>query len=421
MKKLSIALGLIALGAAPVFAQKPSVEFNAKGIMVLSDADMAASAYADGKLMKEVGARDLMTFIPLPLSDRSQEIGSTVVSNSVTNWTKGVAVSGDGRVAFVLETRGQVADSMKVVKSPNDLPAGAKMFVADLSVSGKPAVKFGAPTGKLPMAVDIYQNMLVVVSSETDKEIQLIEVDPTGRPTRVVNTPLKMPGVRATDVAWHPGGEFIAVTLEESKAVMLFKARRNAQNKIAAFDPFGKPLTVGVKPTNGKFTADGSFYLITDVKDGSAKGEIFAVQFNTTDAAADHKIASQATVGVWPEGFAISPDGSTVVAVNANKTYAAWESGDLTRKSSLSLLSLGKDGKLTNVSDYEFDGILPQDVIFDKTGDNLAVSVYEYFDFGKRNGGVEFWKVTKGATPSLTKQAVKVNVARGAHALRMIP
>lgn len=421
MKKLSMALGLIALGAAPVVAQKPTVEFNARALIVLSDADMAASTYADGKLMKETGTRDLMTSIPFPLTDRTQEIGATVVSNSVTNWVKGVALSGDGRVAFVLETRSQVPDSLKMVKSTNDLPAGAKMFIVDVSVSGKPAVKFGAPTGKLPMAIDMYQNLLLVVSSETDKEIQLIEVDATGRPTRVVNTPLKMPNVRATDVSWHPEGEFIVVTLEENKAVMLFKARRNAQNKIVAFDPFGKPLTVGVRPSSGKFTADGKFYIVSDIKDGNTKGELFVVQFNTTDAAADHKIASQATVGLWPESFAISPDGTTVVVANANKTYQTWESPELTRKSSLSLLTLAADGKLTNATDYDFDGILPGDVVFDKTGDNLAVSVYEYFDFGKRNGGVEFWKVTKGATPALTKQAVKVNVARGAHALRMIP
>ncbi len=416
-----MALGLLALGVAPVFAQKPSVEFNAKGLVVLSDADMAASTYADGKLLKETGTRDLMTYIPLPLTDRAQEIGTTVVSNSVTNWVKGVALSGDGRVAFVLETRSQVADSMKVVKSPNDLPAGAKMFVVDLSNPGKPAVKFGAPTGKLPMAIDMYQNQLVVVSSETDKEIQLIEVDATGRPTRVVNTALKMPNVRATDVSWHPEGEFIAVTLEENKAIMLFKVRRNAQNKIAAFDPFGKPLTVGVRPSSGKFTADGKYYIVSDIKDGNTKGELFVVQFNTTDAAADHKIVSQATVGLWPESFAISPDGATVVVANANKTYQSWDSPELTRKSSISLLALAVDGKLTNAADYEFDGILPGDVLFDKTGDNVAVSVYEYFDFGKRNGGVEFWKVTKGATPTLSKQPIKVNVARGAHALRMIP
>ncbi len=421
MKKISLVIGFVALSMSSVLAQKPSVDFNARGIVVLSDADMTASAMVDGKLMKEVGARDLMTSIVLPLTDRSLEIGSTVVPNTATNWTKSMAVMADGRVGFVLESRGSVADSVKTVKNMMDFPVGAKMYVMDLSNAAKPAVRFGVPTGKLPLAIDVLNNQLVVVSSETDKEIQLMEVDATGRPTRVVNTALKMPGVRATDVSWHPGGEFIAVTLEESKAIQLFKARRNAAGKIAIFDIFGKPIMVGTKPTSGQFTPDGNFYVVSDVKDGMAKSELMVIQINTADAAAESKIVSQATVGTWAEGFAISPDGSMVVTANANKSYLPWDNAELSRKSAVSLLSLAKDGKLTHVADYDFDGVAPQSIVFDKTGDNIAVAVYEYFDFGKRNGGVEFWKVNKGATPSLTRSAIKVNVARGAHTLKMIP
>jgi DNA-binding beta-propeller fold protein YncE len=421
MKKISLVIGFVALSVSSVVAQKPTVDFNARGIVVLSDADMTASAMVDGKLMKEIGARDLMTAIMLPLTDRSVEIGSTVVSNTATNWTKGMAVSADGRTGFVLESRGQVADSVKMVKAMTDLPSGAKMFVMDLSNAAKPTVRFGVPTGKLPLAIDMLNNQLVIVSSETDKEIQLLEVDATGRPTRVVNTALKMPGVRATDVSWHPGGEFIAVTLEETKAIQLFKARRNVAGKIVVFDIFGKPIVVGIKPTSGQFTPDGNFYIVSDVKDGVAKSELMVVQLNIADAAAESKVVSQATVGVWAEGFAISPDGSMVVTTNANKSYLPWDNAELSRKSSVSLLSLAKDGKLANVAEYDFEGIAPQSVVFDKTGDNIAVAVYEYFDFGKRNGGVEFWKVTKGATPSLSRSAIKVNVARGAHTLKMIP
>ncbi len=421
MKKKYLLTGFAALSVSLVLAQKPTVDFNARGIVVLSDADMTASAMVDGKLMKEVGSRDLVTSIVLPLTDRSLEIGSTVVSNTATNWTKGMAISADGRTGFVLESRGQVADSIKMVKSMADLPLGAKMFVMDLSNPAKPTARFGVPTGKLPLAVDMLNNQLVIVSSETDKEIQLLEVDGTGRPTRVVNTALKMPGVRATDVSWHPGGEFIAVTLEESKAIQLFKARRNAAGKIVIFDIFGKPIAVGTKPTAGYFTPDGNFYIVSDLKDGMAKSELIVVQINITDAAAESKIVSQATVGSWAEGFAISPDGSMVVTTNANKSYLPWDNADLNRKSSLSLLSLAKDGKLTNIAEYDFEGVAPQSVVFDKTGDNIAVAVYEYFDFGKRNGAVEFWKVNKGATSSLTRSAIKVNVARGAHTLKMIP
>lgn len=420
MKKLNLALGISLISAA-AFAQKPAVEFNARGIVALSDADMAASTFIDGKLMKETGTRDLVTGIGLPLSDRTQEIGATVVPNSVVGLSKGIAITSDGRTAFVIESRTTVPDSVKNIKSPNDFPAGSKIYVLDLGNPSKPSVKFGAPIGKLPTAIDILQNQLIIVGSEPDKEIQMIEVDGTGRPTRVLNTPLKMPNVRASDVAWHPGGEFIAVLLDETKSVQLFKVRRNAQGKVAAFDLFGKPLVVGTKPTTGKFTADGNYFVVSDAKDGSATGDLIVVQFNVADAAADHKIVSQAAVGASPKGFDISADGSMVVVVNADKSYFPWESADLTRKSSISLLTLGKDGKIANVSNTDFDGIMPASVVFDKTADNIAVSAFEYFDFGRRSGGVEFFKVNKGATPSLTKSAVKVNVARGCHLLKTLP
>ncbi len=419
MKKLKLALG-ISLFSVVAFAQKPAVEFNARGILSLSDADMVPSALIDGKLMKETGTRDLLTSIPLPLNDRSLEVGATVVSNCMTGASKMMAISSDGRLGFVIENRTTVPDSVKTIKSPNDLPAGAKMFVIDLGNSAKAAVKFGAPIGKLPTAIDMLQNQLIIVGSEPDKEIQFIEVDGTGRPTRILNTPLKMPGVRASDVAWHPGGEFIAVLLDESKSVVIFKARRNPQGKIAAFDLFGKPLVVGTKPIIGKFTPDGNYYIVADAKDGAAKGELLVVQFNVADAAADHKIVSQASAGVSLRGFDISADGSMIVAANANKSYYPWENVELTRKSSISLLTLAKDGKVANTADYDFDGVMPS-AIFDKTGDNVAISASEYFDFGRRNGGVEFYKVNKGTAPSLVKSSMKVNIARGAHALKMLP
>ena len=54
MKKLRLTLGMALLSASAVIAQKPTIEFNARGILSLSDGDMAASATVDGKLMKEV-------------------------------------------------------------------------------------------------------------------------------------------------------------------------------------------------------------------------------------------------------------------------------------------------------------------------------------------------------------------------------
>ena len=53
-QKLTTALSMLA-GAA--FAQQAPIQFAAKGIVAVSDADMAASALIDGNLYKDKGTR----------------------------------------------------------------------------------------------------------------------------------------------------------------------------------------------------------------------------------------------------------------------------------------------------------------------------------------------------------------------------
>ena len=419
MRKLTVALALATIGAgSAAMAQK--IDFNGRGIVALSDGDMAASATADGKLLKEAGVRDALSVYTFPLK-RGMEVGNSLVSNSALSGNKGMVVASDGRTAFVIETRGMTTDSVVTVKSLSaDLPVGSAMFIVDLGNPAKPAAKKFS-VGKNPMAVDMLQNQLLVTTEEMGKELRLLEIGTGGLPTRNVVVALNLTGVRATDVSWHPGGEFIALTLEENKEVVLYKANRNPQGKIATFLPFGKPLKVGDKPGAGAFTPDGNFYVITDLKDGKANGEVFVVKFTIEgDAAtAEHKIVSQATVGAGAEGFAMNPEGSMLVVANKKTTTQPFESAGFAPKSSLSLLSLAKDGKLTAVSETELDGLNPEGVVFDKTGDNVAVAVYEYFDFGRRNGGIEFFKVNK-TTPALNKQLGRINAPRGCHALRLI-
>ncbi|MCU0340792.1 MAG: lactonase family protein [Spirosomaceae bacterium] len=421
MKKLSIALGAILVSMTVAHAQKPTIEFNARGILTLADGDMAASAAADGKLMKEAGVKDALTIYPLPMK-LGAELGSSPVPNSALGWTRNAAVSGDGRYAFVIESRGQTTDSLKVVKNlATDLPAGSTMYIVDISNMTKPAAK-KAPVGKNPMALDMLGNNLLVTSEEPAKELRMFEIGAGGLPTRNVPVALNLTGTRATDVSWHPEGEFIAITLEEAKEVWLYKAKRNPQGKIATFEPFGTPVKIAGKPGPGAFTPDGSLFVLSDLKDGAAASELTTIQFNTTATdpkTAEHKVVGQTAVGANAESFAISPDGSMIVAANKNKSALPWE-GDVSR-ASLSLLTLAKDGKIAKVADYEIDGIAPESVAFDKTGDNVAVSVYEYFDYGRRNGGVEFFKVNKGGTASLSKQAAKISAPKGCYTVKMIP
>jgi len=53
MNKMRLTLGVALLSASTAIAQTPTINFNARGILALSDGDMAASAVVDGKLLKD--------------------------------------------------------------------------------------------------------------------------------------------------------------------------------------------------------------------------------------------------------------------------------------------------------------------------------------------------------------------------------
>ena len=428
MKKLLISIFFIV--SINTFSQKLS--FDAKAIITISDADMAASAYIDGKFLKEKGTKDALSVVKFPLEKYSEEVKTIGVSNSVLNWTKGMVLSPNNHIAYVVETRGTPQDNISELKNVNaDFPAGGFISVVDISDLAQPKVLYKFPTGKNPIAVEISPDgeYLVICSEEYEKELQVLELDTTGKPIRIINKPKDFPSGRITDVSWHPNNNYIAFTLEDSKEVGLIKiARDGPTGKIIRMDLLGHPLKVGNFPGAGQFTPDGKYYLVPDLKWGAeakseqgydGKGDMFVVKFNL-EGTSDHFLITKTKVGESPEGFAISPDGNMVIVANMKKSYYPWESLEFSKNSSLSLLTLTTDGTLTNIGEYEFEGILPQNIAFDKSGNNIAVTVFDYFNFGKHFGGIEFWKVIKGTKPTLQKQDFKLFLPRGCHALRIV-
>lgn len=425
MKKVVLFAGLAALGAIPAVAQS-TINFNARGLVVVSDADLSASALVDGKLLRDITAKDQLSTIKFPVERGSKGIGSAMVSNSALGYSKTLAVPAAGGLAYVLESRVKPEDGVSEYKDVmTDFPAGEKLFVVDITNLASPKAKFGFPVGKKPLSIDVNKNELILSTGETGKELVFIEAGPDGKPARFLNLPAMLDSTnKIADLTWHPSGDYIAFTLSNSKEVGLYKVIREA-GKLKNVEMVGKPVKVGTEPSFGKFSSDGKHYFVLDSKSapgkGTAEGEILVVDFSM-DGAVEHKVVSQVPVGINAGSFAISPDGSQLVAVNAGKSDAPWTEAGTGAGASITLFKVGKaDGALTKVADYPFDGIYPQSVAFDKDGSNLAVSVFEYLEYGMGNGGVEFWSVTKGETPALKKQEAKISVGKGAHTLRIIP
>jgi WD40 repeat protein len=426
MKKLLISL--LILTSIHSFSQKLS--FDAKGIIAISDADMAASAFFDGKIFKEKGSKDVFSTIKFPIEKYGDELKNIVVSNSAINSGRAMAISPINHIAYVIESRGSIPDNTTEVRSVNtDFPAGGFISVVDISDVNQPKILYKFPTGKNPLSVDISPNgeYLAICSEETGKEFQILELDTAGKPVRIINKPQDFPEGKVTDITWHPNNNYLVFTMEESKEIGLLKVTRDGPTtKIIRLDVIGRTLKVGTLPSAGQFTPDGKFYLVPDLKiplgtkpDSEITGDMFVLKFNL-DGNGDHFLITKTRLGEKPTGFAISPNGNLVVVINAKQTYYSWESSELNKKASLSLYKLANDGMLSNAGDYDFEGILPKSVIFDNSGQNIAVSVFDYYNFGKHFGGIEFWKVHNGDKPSLQKQDFKLFMPRGCHGIQII-
>ncbi|RAJ95999.1 6-phosphogluconolactonase (cycloisomerase 2 family) [Larkinella arboricola] len=422
MKKPSL-IALATVITTGVFAQQEPIQFTAKGIVTLSDADMSASALADGNLYRSKTSRDVLTVIKFPLDRSGQNMATAPISNSSALYDKAAVVTPNGRFAFVLEGHGPLGDSVSTLKDGvKGLPAAARMFIVDLAPA-KPTAKV-VSVGNLPMAITINPqgNTLAVASGDAGKEMRLVEIDNTGTPKRVVTAPSPVPNARITDMVWSPNGNFIAYIMEDTQEVGLMKYSLDASKK-PNLVPHGKPIKVGGLPATGRFSPDSKFFIVSDIKkganaQGAGKGELFVVQFSTEDTPAEHKVVSQLAAGESGEAMTVSPDGSMVIVANAGQSYQPFGNAGA-GKSSLSVYALDKEGKLTLANEYPFDGIMPQSIEFDKSGNAIAVAVSEYLDYGDRTGAIEFWKVTKGDKPSLEKMAGKISVPRGCHTVRV--
>jgi hypothetical protein len=223
------------------------------------------------------------------------------------------------------------------------------------------------------------------------------------------------------------------MTQDRNQRVGFYRVDRNGD--AIAVTPVGEPLAVGNHLSNARFTADGRFLLVPDLKWSTwgnslpshllnPKGELIAIRFEP-ESGKSPEIVSRAEVGLSPEGFALSPDNSLIATVNMRRTYLpnflpAWRGKPF---SSLSLVKFDRtSGQLTTVGEeYGFEGLLPEQAAFDAIGKSLAVVIYNYREPSPKTGTIEFWNVIAGDNPRLERTSTKVDVVRGAHDIVLVP
>ncbi|MCU0445733.1 MAG: hypothetical protein MUE85_12540 [Microscillaceae bacterium] len=214
---------LLFLGCTlPAFAQKLPFQFDAKGLLVLSDADMVASAYADGKLKTEQGVDDQLSIIKWGVNLEDFNLKTLAIPNSVTNWVNGLALANDGKTAFVIDTRGSLPRSVQQVKDVfTDLPAGKTLYAIDISDLQNPNIRDKIEVGSTPLSVDVnpLNQTLLICGVEKGREIQLIEWQ-NGKFGKIHSFAQDH---KITHANWHPSGKFIGITLEKTQQVQFYQ------------------------------------------------------------------------------------------------------------------------------------------------------------------------------------------------------
>ncbi len=421
---------------APIVAQSPS-GFMGRALLIASDADMVATAYADAKLDRVAGIEDTLTVVGLPFNAANPAIAPVPVSNSVMSWPQIIAVSPNGKRAYVAEVRSRPADGIQEFEHIEQMPDGSKVTVVDIANPLQPKVMETVNVGRNPEHLSISPDgkFLAVNLEDSGRELLIIELQVDGRLGQRSYFPMQIGGSRQGNRAaiWHPSGNYLAMTQDRNRRVGFYQINRSGD--AIAVTPVGEPLTVGNHLSSARFTTDGRFLLVPDLKWSSwgtnllshllnPKGEMIAIRFEPESGQLP-EVVSRVEVGLGPEGFALSPDDSLIATVNMRRTYLpnflpAWRGKPY---SSLSLVKFDRNsGQLATVgTEYGFEGLLPEQATFDATGKSLAVVIYHYRKPSPKTGAIEFWNVISGDNPRLERSSYKIDVVRGAHNTVVVP
>lgn len=414
-----------------------SLDFKGQYLVSISDADMLSSAYVDGKLGPREG-KDALSIIPLNVTDPTKLTAYEVeASNSVAGPPAAVAITSDGRYAFVIETfTPRPGNGPALDHTFADLEIGNKLLVFDLRDPKNARRVQTLEIGKRPDAISI---------NATNDRIAIC-FNPEGGVG--VETPLalasftqgkvgelvypKIPnwntGDRLINAEWHPTEPVLALANPTREEIAFVRVDGDE------LEPWGNPVGIEKEPymikfsPNGQYLVSNALYWGPDVAGQwveAPRGSILSIKLNagtTAEGTPRHALVSRALTGVSPEGMNISPDGKYIVTTNLERSYLPYHDERITWFSSVSLFSFDQQsGEIIKHGDFAYDGILPEAAVFDNTSQFVAVVTYDHFNDRKKGGTVDFWRITMDPFEQNRKIMVKtehsVPVTRGAHSM----
>ena len=433
---LSLGVGCATLGDFasdnPGFEELPGT-FPGR-FLAVSDADMAGTAYADGKLEPLVNARDEAT-----LFRDGQPHARQSAPNSVISWPQIVDVSPDGRRAYVVETKGEIDRAIEQVEDTYAaFPAGNQLTVYDVTGGNIKTMATVRNIGLSPQSVEVSANnrFLVIATEDAGTELTIVPLNEAGLPGELRRFPLNPPyqegnfEKRIRTVHLSPDMSLLAVNVGNIR-VQFYKLSYDETGLPMSFTAIGETVEPGVRLAIGRWTPDSRFFLITDVNSYESSlamltqkgGQVHVIEPPSVKNSG--RLIDSVRVGRFAEGLEISDDGRFVASIAMERTYLPklpfLEFWPRRRRYMLSLLALDPEtGVLETLDRVRVAGVLPEDVIFDASGKHLAVAVFHRRKGPDRQRGfIDFFDITED--DKLKPQGRTQAVTRGVHDLVRIP
>jgi hypothetical protein len=408
--------------------------FDASKLLVIADADMSGTAYADGELKLIPGIQDSLN--ELDPNELSAVHASIPVPNSVTAWPGTVDISPDGSVAYVVESKGGAPRGVSRVANVHiDLLEGHRLTTIGLSADGpRPIRQDHVGTDPVSVHAAPSGSWLAIATRDAASPLTFVTLD-HGIPVEIRRPPLTLPAVprpsNATGFTYariNPDGRRIAVHLA-STHVILGEIELDDADRPSGVR-FGTPLAAGRYISIGRWSADGRHYIVADTDWGPEPGDSLRAGPGRLIAIAcdalEGRIVSSATVSYGPEGFEANRAGDLFIVVNMERTFAP-EHFPFTliprrKQASLSLVAFdAATGALRTLDGpVAFDAVLPEDAVFDRDGDLIAVAVFHDRVEAPADGWIELFAVDRTTIPRLARTGQRIRVPRGAHDLAVV-
>ncbi|MFN8429882.1 MAG: hypothetical protein U0V04_07880 [Spirosomataceae bacterium] len=410
-----------------ITAQAQSISFEAKGLLFLNDGDFNPYSFGTGIVKKDKFASDKIGSFVFPLA-LDEEGNEQVLSNSALDAYKNIAIKSDHRICYVLESHNSFKkDASGQEFNLKSTPDGNFVSVVDITNlrNVKPGYRFQVAPNPKALALSKDNKYLAVAAEGYNQELQVFELDETGKPVRLIQRPVALGNGTISDVVWHPTEDFLVFLKKETREIGLVKVLRDGPTgNIIRLELVGNTIKMEGNLKTGEFTKDGKYFLVLDSRDEPGtnslgqKGQVFVVRFALEDNGS-HALISKAEVEENPSAMVIHPSGRFILVTNQKKSFE-YPFSKNTGKGSLSVLWLQPEGTLQNKINVPLDGVMPSGLVFDKNGNNLAVSFMQFLNFGKSTGGIQFFSFTGGNSPKVEKQSSMINTSKGIHSLRVI-